>query len=137
MSKEQILDLLNEVAFFSDFTPEEKEGVATLEGVVVHKKRGEVVIEKGNTTPTMYFVVDGTVAITGGDNKEYEITGLEKGALFGDQRLLEVLGDVGDNSAQAALERILDAVSRHVGTARQADDLTVLVLKRIGKAAEP
>jgi len=84
MSKDQIIELLNDVNFFSEFTPAEKETLAGLEGIVLRKKPGEVIIEKGNTQPIMYFVMEGTVVITGGDNNEYEIAGLEKGALFGD-----------------------------------------------------
>ncbi len=84
MSKEKILEILNGVPFFADFTPEEKNTLAALDRIVLHKNDGEVVIEKGNVKAVMYFVMEGTVAITGGDNQEYEITHLEKGALFGD-----------------------------------------------------
>lgn len=119
MSKDQILELINDVAFFSDFSAEEKATLAGLDDVLLHKKAGEVVIEKGNTEPIMYFVLEGQVAITGGDNNEYEITLLEKGALFGDVPFVKAAPRLTSVIAKddAALLQFNGAMLRNLGPA--------------------
>lgn len=56
----------------------------------------------------------------------------EKGEFFGDQRLLELLLDMKGSSAEAAGARLVAAVDRFVGEARPNDDLSLILLKRLG-----
>ncbi|MDH3216609.1 MAG: SpoIIE family protein phosphatase [Candidatus Krumholzibacteria bacterium] len=49
---------------------------------------------------------------------------------FGEQRLVEILTQHQKQSAEDIIDRIIDAVKKHAGTAPQTDDLTLLVLKR-------
>ncbi len=56
----------------------------------------------------------------------------EYGWFFDDDRLLALLPKLRGHSAEAAGERILDAVDRFTGDARPHDDLSLIVLKRVG-----
>lgn len=51
--------------------------------------------------------------------------------LFGDRRLLEALVEVRDGSADGALEAVLRAVDRWAGPGDPADDISVIVVKRL------
>jgi sigma-B regulation protein RsbU (phosphoserine phosphatase) len=51
---------------------------------------------------------------------------------FGDDRLSEVIRTHRDVSASQLIADILSAVKSHVGTAPQMDDMTIMVVKRVG-----
>ena len=48
---------------------------------------------------------------------------------YGEERLLDILGGQAFDSARLTIERIQDSVRRHVGSAPQSDDLTMLCIK--------
>lgn len=48
---------------------------------------------------------------------------------YGEERLLDILGGQPFDSARLTIERIQDSVRRHVGSAPQSDDLTMLCIK--------
>jgi sigma-B regulation protein RsbU (phosphoserine phosphatase) len=52
--------------------------------------------------------------------------------LFGEQQLKAVLESAPGDSAQAVCERVLNAVEEFVGSAPQADDITLMVLRFVG-----
>lgn len=49
--------------------------------------------------------------------------------LFGEKRMMEVLGKLENNTAQNIIDGMLDAVHQHVNGAEQSDDLTMLTFK--------
>ncbi len=51
-------------------------------------------------------------------------------AQFGEKRLAEVIAEHRDEPAEAITNQIIEAVRRHAGAAPQADDLTLVVIKR-------
>jgi hypothetical protein len=53
-----------------------------------------------------------------------------QGELYGQARLLQVLENNTDCSAQSVLNAVLDSVRRFTDNAPPADDLTLLVLRR-------
>ncbi|CCQ91853.1 hypothetical protein NITGR_870021 [Nitrospina gracilis 3/211] len=84
MKTADLVDHLNRISFFDDFTEKEKQALAQITGTVQNVARGECVIRKGTTDPTMYFVLEGTIVISAGEDLDHEITELHVGALFGD-----------------------------------------------------
>jgi sigma-B regulation protein RsbU (phosphoserine phosphatase) len=50
--------------------------------------------------------------------------------LFGDERIVEVLGKHREASAQELIDHSVDAVKRYAGTYPQTDDITLLVVRR-------
>lgn len=84
MKTAELVEHLNRISFFDDFTLEEKQKLAELPGIVQAYPRGESIIRKGTTDPTMYFVLKGNVAISASDDLNHEITELHTGSLFGD-----------------------------------------------------
>ncbi|MCK4836204.1 MAG: SpoIIE family protein phosphatase [Candidatus Aminicenantes bacterium] len=49
---------------------------------------------------------------------------------FGEEKLIEVIEEIRGDSAQNILEKILHAVRLHTGDSPQADDITLVVIKR-------
>ena len=58
-------------------------------------------------------------------------------ALYGSKRLVEVLADAPVADAERAVAAVIDDVRRFVGDAEQADDITVLALRRWQAGAPP
>lgn len=50
---------------------------------------------------------------------------------FGEERLLEVIRQHWHASASELVEQLLVAAQRHAGSAPQADDMTVMIVRRI------
>jgi phosphoserine phosphatase len=57
----------------------------------------------------------------------------ESGEQFGQQRVAEIVASNRDNSAQQLVNEILHAVRRHGGRAVQADDITIVLAKRLNE----
>jgi len=55
----------------------------------------------------------------------------ERGEMFGDERLLEILASAGDLSPNAVIRRVVSAVERFRGRAEPSDDLSVVVVRRL------
>lgn len=55
----------------------------------------------------------------------------EHGAQFGRQGVIRVLDDNPDASAQALVDKIMTAAREHGGTAPQADDITIVLARRL------
>ncbi len=55
--------------------------------------------------------------------------------LFEEERLIDVIVANRHRSAQDMERAILDAVKRHTGNIPQSDDITLVVIKRVSKAA--
>jgi sigma-B regulation protein RsbU (phosphoserine phosphatase) len=55
------------------------------------------------------------------------------GEEFGEERLVNVLGECGDFAAEPLCGRLVEAVTDFSGGAHQADDLTVLALKSVSR----
>ena len=53
------------------------------------------------------------------------------GEFFGDERVLTLLASVGGMGAEAAGRRILASVNEWTGDARQSDDLSLIVIRRV------
>ncbi|HWF83384.1 MAG TPA: GAF domain-containing SpoIIE family protein phosphatase [Vicinamibacterales bacterium] len=51
---------------------------------------------------------------------------------FGDDRLVDIVRTSMDQPAETIVERVFDAIDRFVGDAPQFDDITILVLRRLG-----
>lgn len=49
--------------------------------------------------------------------------------LFGEDRMLQTLRDMTDNSSKGLVEGMLNAVHQHVGDAEQSDDLTMIAIR--------
>ena len=52
---------------------------------------------------------------------------------FGDERLAGVISEHRDEPAESIIRHIVDAVNKYAGRAPQADDLTLVVIKRDAK----
>ena len=52
------------------------------------------------------------------------------GSFYGDDRLAELLRDVGDLDASAIRDRIVESVNAFAGSEGPGDDLTVVVVRR-------
>jgi phosphoserine phosphatase RsbU/P len=52
------------------------------------------------------------------------------GELFGSERAIAVLCEHRDKSAQEILDLLIEAVKNYAGTMKQADDMTILIVKR-------
>jgi len=52
------------------------------------------------------------------------------GDLYGSERVMELLCEHRDSSAQQILDLIIAAVKEYAGTMKQADDMTLLIVKR-------
>jgi len=61
---------------------------------------------------------------------EYES---ESGEQFGQQRVAEIVANSNDKTAQQLVNEILRAVRQHGGLAPQADDMTIVVAKRLNQ----
>ena len=55
----------------------------------------------------------------------------EHGAQFGRQGVIRVLDDNPDASAQELVDKIMAAAREHGGTAPQADDITIVLARRL------
>jgi phosphoserine phosphatase len=55
----------------------------------------------------------------------------EHGAQFGRQGVVRVLDENPDASAQELVDRIMAAARKHGGTAPQADDITIVLARRL------
>ncbi len=80
---------------------------------------------------------EGTVALAPGDGVYFYTDGLTEafnGARkpFGDERLLACLKENGDGSSSDMAGRVAKAIADFVGDAPQHDDITSLVIKRVG-----
>jgi hypothetical protein len=60
----------------------------------------------------------------------------DSGERFGEARVGAVLRASGAVSAAAVLDRLLGAVARFTGSAEQADDLSLVVIRRQSEASE-
>ena len=49
---------------------------------------------------------------------------------FGDERLLNILSENIDSTAETIIQKIIEQVNMHVGEMPQMDDMTLLVIKR-------
>ena len=54
-----------------------------------------------------------------------------EGSMFGEARLHDMVAGLGSATAQEVIAAILDAVRSFAGEAPQADDLTLVVLRRL------
>jgi sigma-B regulation protein RsbU (phosphoserine phosphatase) len=63
---------------------------------------------------------------TDGINEATDHKGLE----FGEERIKTVLGLAAPNGAQAVVEALCDAVKNFAGSEPQADDITLVVVRR-------
>lgn len=52
---------------------------------------------------------------------------------FGEERLLEVMREHWQASASELVERVLVAVQQHAGSAPQADDMTIMIVRRVAE----
>jgi sigma-B regulation protein RsbU (phosphoserine phosphatase) len=55
----------------------------------------------------------------------------EAGVRFGRQGVMRVLDDNPDSSAQELVDKIMVAAREHGGTAPQADDITIVLVRRL------
>jgi serine phosphatase RsbU (regulator of sigma subunit) len=58
----------------------------------------------------------------------------DTGALYGKDRLLQIIAECKDESAAQIAETVLEAINQFTGPTPQSDDLTILVLKRLPPA---
>jgi sigma-B regulation protein RsbU (phosphoserine phosphatase) len=49
---------------------------------------------------------------------------------FGEEKLIETVEQIQDNSASVILDKILQAVRLHTGDSTQMDDITLVIIKR-------
>lgn len=102
MKTEDVVDHLNRISFFDDFSEEDKQKLAQVPGTVQNLAAGECIIRKGTTDPTMYFVLEGVVIISAGEDLKHEITELHVGALFGDVPFVKAVPRVTSVLAKSA-----------------------------------
>ncbi|MFC1564960.1 PP2C family protein-serine/threonine phosphatase [candidate division KSB1 bacterium] len=57
----------------------------------------------------------------------------EKGDFFGDKRFMDLLPGLQKLSAEDAGKRVLKVIERFVGEARQNDDISLVIIKRLGE----
>ena len=60
----------------------------------------------------------------------------ETDEMFSDERLLDVAGQLGDVTASATTQGLLDAVEAFAGKRGQSDDITVVALQVCGAARD-
>jgi sigma-B regulation protein RsbU (phosphoserine phosphatase) len=83
-----------------------------------------VYVEQGIDVEGGGFVIFHSDGLTEATNKE--------GAFFGDDRLHEMIPALRGLSAEQAGTRIVEEVERFIGEARPSDDLSMIVMKRLG-----
>lgn len=88
MANDHIVDLLSTLAFFSEFTPEEKKEIASLETSVVQFQTGDHVIRQGETDRFVYLIVKGWAVTTRNEAPTYELSRFNPGDIFGEMSSL-------------------------------------------------
>lgn len=109
----------NPFLFKSDHTMTRLSAGGTVLGVIDHFPFDEDVvrIDKGDV---LVVFSDGITEAFNLDDEQ-----------FGEARLQEVLKDAANDPAGTIIERVVDSVNEFAGQAPQADDLTLVVMKRI------
>ena len=81
---ERIKKLLNEVAFFEDFTDEEKSMLAGSSDMILPYTNGDRIIKQGEFDRAIFILLEGELTITRNEAPGKELNVLKKGALFGE-----------------------------------------------------
>ena len=79
----QLIDTINEIPMFNNFTESEKKIFAKLEHSLLGFKKDDVIIREGDTFTSLYLLIKGNVLITK-DELNTPIAKLSQGALFGE-----------------------------------------------------
>lgn len=88
MDKKIVLDFINSIPFFQDFTPEEKAGIATIQGVFLKFQPREYIIREGEVDAAVFLILKGSVHISKQDLPDITISRLRAGSLFGEISLI-------------------------------------------------
>ena len=74
--------------FFQAFSDSEIEDLVKEKTCFLKYSKGEGIIMKGDREDTLFVLLDGTAIVTKGVNKEFILTTLERGSVFGEMSLL-------------------------------------------------
>jgi CRP-like cAMP-binding protein len=88
VESEQILSLIDKIDFFSDFTQEEKNMVASFKNSVHRYNPNEKIIGQGEADFSLFVVLKGVVVITRDEQPNLVINKLKQGAVFGELSIL-------------------------------------------------
>jgi CRP/FNR family transcriptional regulator, cyclic AMP receptor protein len=84
MEKEQMFELIDKLAFFAQFSKEEKQFLSTLESQIFRYLPSDSIITEGEIDYSFFIILKGVVRIIKNNPKEVTITKLKAGAVFGE-----------------------------------------------------
>ena len=84
MEQDQAFELINQLSFFAEFTPEEKHFLSTLESQIYKYFPSDTIIKQGETDYSFFILLKGVVAVVKSNPKEVTIAKLKAGAVFGE-----------------------------------------------------
>ncbi len=82
--KSLILNLMDKLSFFGQFTREEKADLAGFENCVVKVELGEKIIRQGDTDTSLFVLLKGEAEVTKSEAPGKTIAKLMPGAVFGE-----------------------------------------------------
>jgi len=84
MEKDQAFELIDQLSFFAEFTPEEKHFLSTLESQIYKYLPSDVIIREGETDYSFFILLKGVVAVVKNNPQEVTIAKLKAGSVFGE-----------------------------------------------------
>lgn len=136
MEQEQAFELIDQLSFFSDFTPEEKHFLSTLDSQIYKYFPSDAIIKEGETDYSFFILLKGVVAVVKKNPKEVTIAKLKAGAVFGEiayiakrKRMTSVIAD-GDCIALKFETKDLDILKPLIPT-KLKDKLIEILVNRL------
>ncbi len=88
MKEHEIVELMNDIPFFDDFSKVQKEKLAKIKSHIVKIPKEDYVIRQGEVDSTIFVLLKGELAITKNEAPDAELNTLPKGAIFGEVPLI-------------------------------------------------
>ena len=85
---QQLIKLLNELAFFRDFDDSEKREFVSSENYIANVDSGTTIVSQGSIDYSLYFLLKGEVIVTKNEFPRLVVATLESGAIFGEISIL-------------------------------------------------
>jgi len=79
----QIFEYIEKLAFFNDFTSEEKAEVSSFTQNVIGYPKGNLIIQQGSNDPSLHILFDGEVVLRKKEKPDINISCLLPGSIFG------------------------------------------------------
>ncbi len=136
MEQDQAFELIDQLSFFSGFTPEEKHFLSTLDSQIYKYFPSDMIIKEGETDYSFFILLKGVVAVVKRNPKEVTIAKLKAGAVFGEiayiakrKRMTSVIAD-GDCIALRFETKYIDSLKPAIPT-KLKDKLIEILVNRL------